>query len=216
MKRSNRIATRGWETLGAFACMAFLACRNDAVPTALPKPPPDLAPAASGPGSVAGTVVDARGAPVRKFYLHVYEVGGRRGRDGREDLTNGIFDFSRINAGVYWFTAGVPEAKLHGQVKVTIAPGQAVRDLNIVIRPTATVSGAVLDETGRPLHGAEVQLGASGVSSTDRMGRYVLIEVPTGESELTIRYFGWPDVVYPVTVAAPTTALGTRVFRRQR
>jgi hypothetical protein len=117
-------------------------------------------------GAVEGVVVNSvTGAPVRKALVTLRQVDQYAGEQVRSDSA-GRFHL-QVPAGSYvaWaeaqgyaqeapdYTRTAPRART-----VTVNAGGAVKELLLRIPPAAVLSGRVLDEDGRPVSGATVQL----------------------------------------------------------
>lgn len=72
-----------------------------------------------------------------------------------------------------------------------------------------TITGAVTDAaTARPLSGAQVSISALGVGGlTNSQGRFVLLNVPAGQHELSVQRLGFGEATQLVDVQAGGTAI---------
>ncbi len=72
---------------------------------------------------------------------------------------------------------------------------------------TGTITGQVTSETGQPLSGTQISIPGTGVGTlTNEAGRFILLNVSTGEQQLRVERIGFRPVTESVTVAAGQTA----------
>ena len=88
----------------------------------------------------------------------------------------------------------------------TTAPGQSAEPMQAAAQPTASagaITGRVTNETGTTnLEGAIVRIEELGrETSTDREGRFGFSDVPAGDYNLTVTYFGAEPFGASVSVA---------------
>jgi len=87
---------------------------------------------------------------------------------------------------------------------VLAVPGMATA------QATSTVTGVVVDKTGRPLASVLVELNDAKLgTSTDRDGAYRITRVPQGPQKLRFRYIGYAAQTVDVTVGTGTTVVPT-------
>src|SRR5436305_462625 len=100
-------------------------------------------------GSASGFVHDASGQPIAGAVVRVASAGVETTTD-----PSGAFDLA-VAAGRYDVTVDVSDWGLRAQMKA--APlGDGVPIDIVVVKPTVTLSGTVIDGAGRPLPGATV------------------------------------------------------------
>ncbi len=101
-----------------------------------------------------------------------------------------------------WRNAGVPGVfARHAILTILLIPGASFAQA-----PDVPVAGRVLDEGGRPLAGAAVEVPSSYVAAeTDVGGRFVL-RLPPGPTRLRVSRIGYVTATVDVIVAAGVTA----------
>jgi protocatechuate 3,4-dioxygenase beta subunit len=134
--------------------------------------------------SVSGTVVDLQGRPVEGALVLIADVA--------QAWTSaaGTFRLSRLSAGsIYRLTASHPRL---GMAQAAVDGKTA--GVRLVLRPGASVTGAVVDEQDRPASGVEVEIvqekESLGRTRADSEGRFVLSSLPPGPGVLRIRRTG--------------------------
>lgn len=103
--------------------------------------------------------------------------------EGRHDLRrriDAIVDFSRGRRA--WWIVGLTAFVMLAVTGLTQAPAEEVKS---ALPPGATVTGIVVDDTGKPIHGATAFLGIGDIKSrevrkftTDEEGRFRFVGVP--------------------------------------
>jgi protocatechuate 3,4-dioxygenase beta subunit len=240
--RSRRART---DAKGKFRIPA-LAPRRYAVRAAkteyLPVAMPGIVAAVSTPGTVAialqkaaavsGRVTDEAGTPVpgasvrfaRDSNVRALLRGGPAAFLGRPGVTTGPDGAFRMrglaaekNLTLEAAKTGYVTAKRHG---VTLKPGEAVKDVTLVVRRGLEARGRVVDSAGQPIAGAEIRLSPvergggrfmfqlAGVSrekpdtTTGADGSFRLAGLEAGEYALTVSREGYaPKRVPSATVA---------------
>jgi protocatechuate 3,4-dioxygenase beta subunit len=151
----------------------------------------------SAGGSIAGIVVDERGAPVTSYLLAVESFqpsgeGGPRAPVGRSrPVSNpaGEFLLEGLPPGRYVLTASAEGRPPTRSSAVDVGVGSGARGVRIELARGARLTGTVLDaETRRPIADARVALdavtstGANAIAgaTTDASGAYALEGVPPG------------------------------------
>lgn len=181
-----------------------------------PVPPPSVPAAPTGKGSVAGTTIaDASGGPIA--YASVVLIGARTGvlRVTSTDR-QGAFSFAALPDDRY--TIGVSKLPYLGAIAgarrparpgspVVVAGGAAVSGVTIRMTLGASISGALLDERGRPTSGGTV------VAQQRKMqnGERILASVPGGvvqsDDRGQYRIHGLPPGEYVVSVMSVHTTI---------
>ena len=181
-------------------------------------------------GAIGGIVLSAKtGEPLKGAQLTLRASGSRRtGRSVQEQTASGFdgrFLFSRLPEGEYVLMAGKTGYETRRQfremARVRLGRNQSRKDLQLRLRPSAVVTGKVVDSLGEPLPRAPVtayrrSYDAAGNASwrraqsdmTDDLGEYrifglaagsyVLGASPVGErAPRGIRYAEHLPVYYP-------------------
>lgn len=178
-------------------------------------------------GAISGVVVDAAtGAPLSDAYVQLQGIAGGVGGPLPRKVTDakGRFIFAPVGPGDgYLLTvnkAGYLEGGFHrgpmdeAGALLALRDGQWRNDLTIRLWKTASISGTVLDERGRPIVDVMVHLaskrkvGASdawlqmGAIATDDRGMYRFGRLPPGE------YVAFAQPLH-VTLPRDATSIGT-------
>lgn len=147
-----------------------------------------LAPTAT----LRGTVVDARGRQLADAELSISLLGGGTGEGTGEKESHaartsadGLFQASGLQAGASYLVTAHHPGFAPASAPVTLPkPGSLVPDLRLVLGRGKTAFGRVVDEGGRPVAGARVELlsGTAGrvVASDRSAGGDVPLEARTG------------------------------------
>ncbi len=160
--------------------------------------------------SIAGVVVDARGAPIEGVVVQAYFRGpslhpigqGASGEDGR-------FAIEGLDRGPHVLVATHP-SRPRAQLPQVMT---GTRDARIEMAAGIAVTGRVIDEDGQPVpaftviarvaRGALVRHNVGSVSSYDPEGRFELAGLTEGELELVATSRGFPpSSPVPVRVGA--------------
>jgi Carboxypeptidase regulatory-like domain len=151
---------------------------------------------------IAGRVVDESGEPVAGAAILVSEESpGTALTAGTQSDVQGRFALEDLKPGkvrLAAFSTGFLRTVLDA---LTLQPGEAVEDLEVVLRRGATIEGRVLAPDGSPAPGAKVTLevkdrgSAFGMAGqpeavTDEEGQYRLDGVPEGAHTVTARKDG--------------------------
>ncbi|HEX9689169.1 MAG TPA: carboxypeptidase-like regulatory domain-containing protein, partial [Thermoanaerobaculia bacterium] len=152
------------------------ASKTDYLPVAMPgivaavSPPGSVAIALQKAAAVSGRVTDEAGAPVagarvrfaRDSNVRALMRGGPSAFLGRPGLATGPDGAFRLrglaaekNLTLEAAKAGYVTAKRHG---LTLEPGEAVKDVALVIKRGLEARGRVVDSAGQPIAGAEIRL----------------------------------------------------------
>jgi len=141
--------------------------------------------------TVEGTVVDATGLPILGAEVEARESGRRLAAAFSDEA--GLYHLDRVS-GRLVIRASAPG---HGaaESEVTIREAEEGRTLEVpfTLSPAGgSLSGRVVDASGRPVRGAEVEArGAAGVgarATTDDLGRFRLGGVPDGAVRVVARH----------------------------
>lgn len=169
------------------------------------------------PATVSGVVVDAEGNPAASCRVMLQKkdtsepaqqqiamLGNLLGRQQNARTTDsvGFFEFKNVDAGRYTVEAKSDTAGTGSSAEFTVAPGQTVNDLRIVLEPGSEFSGTVEGPRGEAVAGARVSLvnastgmagmmglfgGAglggtsAGSATTDDSGSFRITRVPPGD-----------------------------------
>ncbi|HSE62971.1 MAG TPA: carboxypeptidase regulatory-like domain-containing protein [Thermoanaerobaculia bacterium] len=152
------------------------AAKAEYLPVAMPgivaavSPPGTVAIALQKAAAVSGRVTDEAGLPVpgarvrfaRDSNVRALLRGGPAAFLGRPGVTTGPDGAFRIrglaaekNLTLEAAKTGYVTAKRHG---VTLKPGEAVKDVTLVVRRGLEARGRVVDSAGQPIAGAEIRL----------------------------------------------------------
>lgn len=159
-------------------------------------------------GAIAGTVVDARGAPVTSYLIAVESFQPSSddgspsplGRPRSIADPSGDFLLDKLAAGRYVLTASASGMPPTRSAPVDVEAGSTARGVRITLARGATLSGAILDaDTRRPIAGATVGLDAAtstganaiGGSTSDKDGVYSLEGVPPGPFSVRVAAEGY-------------------------
>jgi hypothetical protein len=156
---------------------AALACSG-----APPRAPPASEPAL-GAGDVAGTVVDARGAPVADAVVALVRGAQERPEAVTRTDGQGRFRFYERAPGAFALTATSPEGTAAFLPRQRLEAGASLEGRRLALGAGGfTVRGGVVDRAGRPFPLARVlalRLGADQgdlfVAFADARGRYELV-----------------------------------------
>jgi hypothetical protein len=136
--------------------------------------------------SVRGQVVHASGAPVRGFRVRVAAQGPVSFGSGAREFPGDRFELPGVPVGRCVLVATTEEGA-EGRTELELAPG-ASAEVKIVLRTTASVSGRIVDEAGRPVTDAQVSMREHrGFEETGADGRFSLERIPAGEYTLRAR-----------------------------
>jgi uncharacterized protein (DUF2141 family) len=197
---------------------------------------------ANGAFRVAGVVVSsATGAPLLHARVYLASLKDRRESTSVITKEDGRFEFTGLPAGKYsleglgrgYITAAYEQ---HEQYSTAIVTGAGLDTENFTLRlvPMASLTGAVLDESGEPVRDAQVRLYAEShgggttrvvpISSTntDDQGTFEFVTLAAGKYFVSATATPWyavhapsfvgdapPSVVDPaLDVAYPTTFFG--------
>lgn len=157
------------------------------------------------PGTVEGSVTNAAtGEFLKRVTIMLMPAQGGPNRSPYSSSTDatGQFSMANIAPGMYRLMAerngfvrveyGARAAGRTGSV-LTIAPGQALKQVSLRMQPHAVIAGRVLDEDGEPLAYVQVQalaqrylqgrrqLAPSGGGSTNDLGEYRIFGLTAGK-----------------------------------
>ncbi len=181
--------------------------------------------------AIAGRVVDETGAPVagargtvvRTTFGSAAALASLAARLENADATlssfrsapDGTFRQSRITPSEdYSLFVAFPAAELFRRDGISLAPGQTLTGLEVVLRRGLALEGIVVDAAGSPVSGAAVSLGTEDAMrrgfkvqlrkvETDAAGHFVVRGLPEGALEVAVSKAGaaLPD---PVKVVLAT------------
>jgi hypothetical protein len=152
-------------------------------------------PAAPRTGSIAGVVRDSTGKPLPAIVVVLTGAAGEP-----QTLTaqeHGEFHFAGLSPGIYRLTAQ-SRSEMAGTKSIALDSGQDLSAVELVISPSGTISGRVLDELHEPAAGFAVMLMASvyqsgariyelrGAVNADPQGKYLLSGVKPGLTYLLV------------------------------
>lgn len=152
-------------------------------------------PAAPTTGSITGVIRDSTGKPLPEIALVL--TGAPGGRQTATTGEQGQFAFAGLPPGIYRLTAQ-SRSEVLGTKAITLDPGQELRAVELVVSPSGTISGRVLDELREPAAGFVVVLMASvyqsgartyevhGAVTPDPQGKYLLRGVKPGLAYLLV------------------------------
>lgn len=116
---------------------------------------PDLVFRLDRTATIEGRVVSHRGAPVRGAVVDVSKSAGRSyfGWNDQEDKTDqdGRFELEDIPSGSVTLIARAPGHASSPEVVLDVAPGEALRGIEIALSMGATLVAEVRDANGRPI-----------------------------------------------------------------
>jgi protocatechuate 3,4-dioxygenase beta subunit len=167
------------------------------------RPGDDVALVLRAPFAVSGRVVDDRLEAIPRLALQVAELRGPGAGEGtyHEELVrledpDGVFHLDGLAAGTWAFTA---HAEGHvSKTLVTTIPAE--RDPLLIVLPrSASLAGTVVDPTGAPVAGAEVDFQPVGEARpwhlrpavSDENGRFELAGLPPTTTEVYAVHADW-------------------------
>ena len=141
-------------------------------------------------GSIAGSVVDERGAAVEAFTVGVESFAGPHGAAVHVKPTSfqgGDFRLEHLIPGSYVLTASTPGRPPARSDPVDVRAGALTDGVRIVLAPGGVVVGRVFDERSAALEGVDLRFdlvssvaGSDANAKTDSAGRYRLEGAPQG------------------------------------
>jgi hypothetical protein len=158
-----------------------------------------------GPGgSIAGDVVDERGAAVPSFTIGIESFTPARGRNvdrasprSFADM-RGAFRWDRLAPGSYVLSASAPGKPPVRSSAVEVASGAVTRGVRIVLPRGGTVTGRVTDDRHVPLAGVDLHfdavssiLDSNSSAQTDETGQYRIEGAPSGLFTLRVQKDGF-------------------------
>jgi len=157
------------------------------------------APAKPGAGSIAGKILDATGAPVKRAVVTVEGEGENSRRSKTITGDDGAFVIRELPKGRYWIAAektGYLRSSYRGRSvagygdPVTLGDDTAKSGVDITMSRQGVISGRVLDEAGEPAERVMVQAipvrksgagnGFSGGTTTNDLGEFRLTKLAPG------------------------------------
>jgi hypothetical protein len=186
-----------------------------------------------GPGvSIQGRVLDEAGQPIPTFTVRADPVRTHEDMfvsDGPRCMStgsNGAFELVGLRAGSWQLTANAPGYADAPRRAFTI-PGDG-RPIDLILRRPATLSGVVVDASGRPVSSAKVSVGtrdplspgtysfsSSNEDRTDADGRFNITKVSPGSLVVTASSRGWSDSEWmPIEVQSGQVVSGLTITLR--
>jgi hypothetical protein len=134
--------------------------------------------------TLAGTVADRGGRPCSGCTVRAETRMGGVDAEQTADLT-GAFEFRGLGADTYTIRARSDDGQIGEADGVAVVDGESRRGLRVLVALGATVRGRVVEEGGRPLRGAQVQIGGA-TSFTDGTGSFLVRGVSGREVKLRV------------------------------
>jgi hypothetical protein len=144
-------------------------------------------------GSIAGVVVDDRGAAVSPFQIGIESFVPARGRSfelhGARNFADwaGAFRWDKLAPGSYVLTASTAGRPPARSGSIDVRSGITSSGVRIVLAQGGALMGTVTDEAHTPLAGVDLRfdqvsrvLESEAVTQTDAAGRYHLTGAPAG------------------------------------
>jgi len=168
-----------WPIAGLAFALAGTMLSAQTAPIGRPRPEPAMP---SGPFMIAGVVVSGKtGAPLGRARVTIFDTANPRSRAGTITGADGHFEFDHLSAGKYSLQGErrgfLPTSyEQHAQFSTAIVTGPNFETQNLTLRlvPGAMISGHIFDESGEPVHHAQVQMYRanrdSGVSQVTSAG----------------------------------------------
>jgi len=149
------------------------------------------------PAVLAGRVASSNGEPIARAWVGAKPedavdswllYSDRRGVDPTTHTdAEGRFHLPDVEPGQLRLSVEAKGFQPYSRSGLGILPGTET-EVEVVLKPGATVSGRILDAEGRPLPGISVQ-GAGRNDQTDPRGRFRLVGISPG----THRFLAWND-----------------------
>lgn len=181
---------------------------------------------------IRGRVLDAAtGAPVTRIRIQHWMATGVEPemRDGLflgfatratlEDQPDGAFSFKAEGFNIIRIAIAAPGYVTNLKTIESVEPGAIVDGVEILIQPAAPISGSVVDESGKPVVGAQVSPGypdsnnLSGAATTDEVGQFTLSEYPPDLSIVSATHkdfaAGWTTATSPAPIRIVLTSGAT-------
>ncbi|QRN92815.1 carboxypeptidase regulatory-like domain-containing protein [Archangium violaceum] len=160
-------------------------------------------------GSVSGTLTDAQGIPLTQGQVVLWDLGETGGWEEREEVDEaGRFLIQGIRPGRYMLEARVPSASVERSTAhpVEVKEEEQV-EVSLRLETGWTLSGVVVDGTGRPVEGATLQASPSSLPPWRQDEEYIQISsddapaaVRSGpDGRFTLRYL--VEDAYDVSVS---------------
>lgn len=163
--------------------------------------------------SLAGRVVDEGGLPLEGAQVRltprveVVTATGSGMSSGQPRMAqtgkDGTFRFGELERGSAFFEASAPN-RVPVAEELSISAADQLEGREVVLLPGTKVTGVVRTVEGTALAQARVNLGWSG-AATDATGRFELVGVPFGWSELMVAAQGFRTHRREVEITAETT-----------
>ena len=142
--------------------------------------------------SIAGRVRDVSGTPIENAHVSIHPLDVLKkqppGLHIRTDQ-RGEFVIAGVPAGRHRVLARAVDHAEIDPVEVDLSSGEPVEELEIVVPPSARLSGRVVNGDGLPLPGARV-LCASRLGVTDERGEFSIDHVRLGPQRVEVRASG--------------------------
>lgn len=169
------------------------------------------------PAQVKGRVVDSvTGAPLPRAIVSIRAVGGPGSMAQATTSGSGHFEFAALAPASYTVSATSGEFRVTHVLQETPKPIQLqhgeTREITIAMRPALAISGRVVDDSGSPLAGVQVEIRPIGGN-----GRGIYFRrFPDTDDSGAFRLFGLPPGRYTVCAEGRTSpTFGTAPAKRE-
>lgn len=151
-------------------------------------------------GNAVGLVTSTAGVPLEGATVTAGGATATTAVDGSYTLTN-------VTAGAATVTAALTGyANATQTVTINAGTSNTVATLQLAPNNPGTITGSIIDNTGKGIAGAEVT--AAGLSvTTDANGAYTFMNVPQGSTAITASANGFQSATETVNVAAGATTV---------
>ncbi len=200
------------------------------------------------PAVIGGVVVAATGEPVPGATVELKDLQEnapepniatimrglfRQDSGGKTTDAYGRFEFPKVAPGNYTVAAKTAAEGTAESDGLTVAPGQKVTNLRLVLDPGVTFSGTVVGSNGELVRGAYVQLvptgenpttdmvsqflpaamqSSAGSTTSDEIGAFIIRNIPAGTYKLVASHSDYAKAIVPdVQVSRGRDVTGYRV-----